>query len=206
MTTELPSLSLGKKMIRYMQHKNWRIRAINIVYLEDADPTTWQPKQGKIDEWDDARILLADDGRVIMSASATVEPGLWYTQNRLNDCGAFRTDNDVQFLDAWTLGDHKGQFALVQCRTIKGTRDGNEDGCRPGDVHDEGIFGVNQHTTGASQYAPAPSKVGRYSAGCYVGQYPKTHYNVFMPTLKGTGHEQFDTAIIPGDKFALFEA
>lgn len=195
---------LGEKLIRYMKSKNWRIRPLNIVYLEDANADTWQPVLGQIDVWDDVRIVVSDKGEVLLSCEATCEPGAWYTYHRMNSKGAFRIASDRQFLDAWTFGDHKGQLALVQCGEIQGFRDDNEDGIRPGDVLDEGIFGVNQHTTGINQFAPAPEMVGRYSAGCLVGRHPNTHFNKFIPLLRESGMCRFDTAIIPADRFTEF--
>ncbi len=81
---------LGRKMIRYMKSKGWRIRPLNIVYLEDANADTWQPTQGKLDEWDDVRIVISDIGEVLLSCEATCEPGAYYTYNRMNQKGAFR--------------------------------------------------------------------------------------------------------------------
>ena len=193
---------LGLKLIRYMKSKEWRIRPLNIVYLEDANADTWQPTQGKLDEWDDVRIVVSDKGEILLSCEATCECGAYYTYNRMNQGGAFRIDNDVQFLDAWKFGYHYKQLALVQCGKITGTRDNNEDGIRPGDPKVQGDdFCVNQHTTGDSPNAPAPDKVGLWSAGCMVGRWAKTHYNVFLPLCRQMGVDKFDTAIIPGDKF-----
>lgn len=201
----LPDVSLGKKLISYMKSKGWRVRAINIVYLEDASADTWEPSKGELDAWDDVRILIRDTGEIIMSAEATVEPGLYYTQNRLVDEGVFRIDNGKQFKDAWVLGAHKNQYpCLIQAQAITGTRDGNEDGVRTGDEHVEGVFAINQHTTGNDASAEPPSKIGRWSAGCLVGRYAITHYRLFMPTLIGSGMRTFDTAIIAGDDFRAY--
>src|SRR5690242_4853640 len=90
----------GLKLIRYMKSKDWRIRALNIVYLEDANADTWEPVQGRLDEWDDVRILVKDTGEILLSCEATCEPGAYYTYNRMNPKGAFRIANDIQFLDA----------------------------------------------------------------------------------------------------------
>ena len=200
------SQELGSKLIRYMKSKEWRIRPLNIVYLEDANADTWQPVQGRLDEWDDVRIIVSDKGVVLMSAEATCEPGAYYTYNPMNERGAFRIANDVQFLDAWEFGYHHHQEALVQCGEIIGFRDGNKDGIRPGDPKTQGnSFSVNQHTTGDSADSPAPDKVGRWSAGCLVGRYAVSHYNKFLPLVRSLGLETYDTAIIPGDKFAKFQ-
>lgn len=197
----------GKKLIKYMEAKNWRISAINILYLEDANADTWEPLPEQPDQWNDVRILVRNTGEIIMSAEATVEPGRYYTENRLDPLGAFRIKNDVQFKDAWEVGTHRNQYpALVQVADVIGYRDGNEDYMRPGDVQTEGVYGINHHTTGDDEDAAPPTLVGRWSAGCLVGRYAKTHYRVFMPTLINSGRKRFDAAVIPGDAFYKFRA
>lgn len=201
-----PSIEQGKKLIRYMKSKQWRIRAINIVYLEDANADTWEPVQGKLNEWDDVRILIRDSGEILMSAEATCEPGAPYTYNPMNPKGAFRIECDTQFLEAWRFGYHHNQAALVQCANITGFRDANKDGIRTGDLKVVGPdFAVNQHTTGDDADTAVPDKIGKWSAGCLVGRYASTHYNKFLPILRGSGHTRFDTAIVPGDKFAIWD-
>ena len=196
---------LGRKMIRYMKSKEWRIHPLNIVYLEDANADTWQPTQGKLDDWDDVRIVISDKGEILLSCEATCEPGSYYTYNPINAGGAFRIANDIQFRDAWEFGYHHNQEALVQCGTIIGFRDGNEDGTRVGDAKVEGDdFCVNQHTTGDSSDASAPDKIGRWSAGCLVGRHASTHYGKFLPLCRKMGLSKFDTVVIPSDRFAKF--
>jgi hypothetical protein len=200
------SQELGSKMIRYMKSKNWRIQRLNIVYLEDANADTWEPVKGKLDAWDDVRIVISDKGVVLMSAEATCEPGAHYTYQPMNPKGAFRISNDVQFLEAWRFGYHYKQEALVQCADITGHRDANKDGVRTGDLVVRGpSFAVNQHTCGDNEDAPPPDKVGRWSAGCLVGRWPKTHYTKFLPLVRSLNLKAYDTAIIPGDKFAQFQ-
>jgi hypothetical protein len=40
----------GKKIIEYMRSKNYRILALNIVYLEDVNADTWEPVKGELDK------------------------------------------------------------------------------------------------------------------------------------------------------------
>lgn len=195
----------GKKLIRYMRMKNWRVREVNIVYIEDADAETWKPVTGKLDVFDDVRVLVTDDGDVLLSSEATCEPGAHYTYQPMNPRGAFRIQNDVQFLEAWTFGKHHRQDALVQCAAIVGFRDANKDGVRTGDLRVVGPdFAVNQHTCGnsASDDPPPQNKIGPWSAGCLVGRYPVTHYRKFLPILHSFGYTKWDTAIVPSDLFA----
>lgn len=197
---------LGRKLIRYMKSQGWRIKNLNIVYLEDVDVNTWNPKQGRLDAWDDARIILTSEGEVLLNCEATCEPGAHYTYNPLSEYGAFRIKSNTQFLDAWEIGRHKKQHpALVQIGAVEGYRDQNKDGLRPGDKLVRGFYGINQHTCGNYATSPGPDEVGPWSAGCLVGRYPSTHYNEFMPLIKLFNCSTFDTAIIPGNKFAQFQ-
>lgn len=186
----------GKKVIRFMESKGYRILALNIVYLEDVkDPDTWEPTEGRLDVWDDARCIISNAGEILMSSQATTEPGKYYTNNPLNPQGAFRIAFG-NYQDAWRIGDHKGQLALVQCGNLKGHRDLNKDGTRTGDPIDIGNhFGVNQHTT-----SNAPETIGLWSAGCLVGRFPVTHEK-FMEICKNMGREKFDSTIIAADEF-----
>lgn len=196
----------GKLLIDYMRSLDMRVRAINIVYLEDADADTWEPIAEKPNAFNDVRILVADDGEVILSCLATTEPGRHYTHNRMNPGGAARIKLDTQFKDAWEIGYHHRQLSLVQRGDIIVHRDNNEDFKRCDDKCDTGIFGVNQHTTGNSADSSPPPKtdIELWGAGCLVGWSPKTHYQKFMPTLKGSGMTKFDTVVFDAVKFAEY--
>jgi hypothetical protein len=77
----------------------------------------------------------------------------------------------------------------------------NEDGSRKGDaIYVGDDFGLNQHTT-----SNAPDNVGRWSAGCLVGKYPDTHNDKFMPICRAMGLETFDSTLIDGSVFAMWD-
>lgn len=195
----------GKKLLAYFKAKKWRIKALNIAYLEDADADNWMPHQNpKLNVWDDVRIVFTDDGEVLLSCVATTEPGDYYTFKPMNKAGAARIAFG-QYLDAWVLGYHFKQYALVQVGNISVHRDLNKDGKRTSDKVYSGLFGVNQHTTGNSATSSPPALIGKWSAGCLVGKNPATHYNQFMPLLKHSGVKTFDTAIIDGGDFHNFK-
>jgi hypothetical protein len=191
----------GKRLIAYMRSQGYKVSDLNIVYLEDASADSWAPVNGRIDYWDDVRIVVSKDGDVLLSCEATTEPGSYYTYNPMNPKGAFRIAFG-QYLAAWELGDHKGQPALIQCGALKGYRDFNQDGIRTGDALDIGdYFGVDQHSTSHNY---TPDAIGRWSAGCLVGRYYETHIHKFLPLCKEMGVDKFDSTIIPADKFAKF--
>ncbi len=187
-----------------MRSKGYKVRALNIVYHEGMDTDLIKTNSDSLNRWNDVRSIVTDNGDVLMASLATSEPGDFYTFNRMNPKGAFRIAFG-QHLEAWQLGMHFQQKALVQCGTIKGYRDDNEDGSRAGDILYSGAdYGVNQHTTANDTRNTSPDLVGRWSAGCLVGAYPSTHYNTFLPICRAMGLARFDTTIIDGTDFAKF--
>jgi hypothetical protein len=185
----------GLKILEYMADKGYKIRALNIVYIEGIDTDLVTLNADRLDGWNDVRGVITDEGDVLMSAQGTTEPGKYYTYNRMNPQGVFRIAFG-QYSEAWKLGKHYSQPALVQCGDLKGHRDHNEDGKRTGDlIYTGDDFYVNQHTT-----SNAPEVVGRWSAGCLVGRYPSTHAK-FMQICRSMGLARFDTTVIAGDDF-----
>lgn len=194
----------GKQTIAYMQSKQYKIRALNIVYFEGLDPDLKTVNNDQANKWNDVRSIITNTGDVLMSCQATTEPGDYYTYNRMNEKGVARIAFG-QYLDAWQLGMHRTQSALVQVGSIRVYRDDNEDGFRTGDAVDTGSsFFINQHTTGDEGTNNAPEVIGRFSAGCLVGRYSATHYDKFMPIVKSMGLKTFDTSLIDGSDFVKF--
>ena len=189
----------GRKAIAYMKARGYKIRALNIVYFEGINCDLETINSDRIDGWNDVRAIVSDKGDVLLACAATTEPGWYYRNNPLNDNGAAQLAFG-QYLDCWQIGDHRGQDALVQCGDLRVFRDKNEDGSRKGDPIFVGCdFGLNQHTT-----KNAPDEVGRWSAGCLVGQYPETHNNKFMQICRAMGLDTFDTTLVDGSDFALW--
>ena len=188
---------LGLRILEYMQSKNYEIKDLNIIYIEGVNPDTFALNSDTENYWNDTRNLILEDGTVVMSAQATTEPGTYYTDNPLNPKGAARIAFG-HYKEAWAFGMHKKQKALVQVGEITVHRDLNKDGVRTGDKTYTGLFEINQHTTGDSPYASIPDLVGRWSAGCLVGKVPKTHYEIFLPTLRQFGYPVWDTTVLDG--------
>ena len=201
----IPELKpLGTKAIEYMTSLGCKIRALNIVYFEGIDTDLKTLNNDRLNEWNDVRAIISNKGDVLMCCQATMEPGGYYTYNRMNPLGVARIAFG-QYLDAWQIGLHHSQPALVQCGTIKVYRDNNEDGFRTGDTVDVGDdFSINQHTTGNEGTNNAPDVIGRWSAGCAVGRYSATHYDTFMPIVRSMGLETFDSTFLSGEEFVKF--
>ncbi|MFM2303076.1 MAG: hypothetical protein RLZZ135_482 [Cyanobacteriota bacterium] len=191
--------SRGQKAIQYMRANDYKVRALNIIYFEGLDTDLVTVNDDKIDLWNDVRAVIADTGDVLMCCASTSEPGWYYRIKPMNPNGAAQLAFG-QHLNAWQLGDHRGQDALVQCGNVKIFRDKNQDGSRKGDaifVGDD--FGLNHHTTSRE-----PERVGKWSAGCLVGRYPSTHAK-FMQICRAMGLATFDSTLIDGIEFTIWD-
>jgi hypothetical protein len=197
----LPELKLqGQKAIAYMKAMGYKIRALNIIYFEGLNTDLTTVNSDRVDCWNDVRAIISNIGDVFLCCSSTSEPGWHYRLDPMNCNGAAQLAFG-QHLDGWRIGKHFSQDALVQCGDLKVYRDKNEDGSRKGDLTYIGDdFGLNQHTT-----SNAPENVGRWSAGCLVGRYPETHYDKFMPICRAMGLETFDSTLIDGSLFAMWD-
>lgn len=202
----LPELQpQGKKAIAYMVSKGYKVRALNIVLFEGINTDLKTLNADTIDLFNDVRAIISNHGDVLMSASCTTEPGWYYRLNRMNPAGAAQVAFG-QYLDSHCLGMHFKQQALVQCGSLSVYRDDNEDGSRAGDRLYKGAeFAINLHTTGNDADADTPDRVGRWSAGCNVGQYASTHYNTFLPICRAMGLKTFDTTWVDGSDFVKFK-
>jgi hypothetical protein len=192
----------GKKAIAYMKSKQYKVRALNIVYFEGLDADDMKTvNEDRLDFWNDVRAVIRDNGDVLMSCSATTEPGRYYRLNRMNPDGAAQLAFG-QYLDAWKIGKHGTSYiqdALVQCGNLAVYRDDNEDGIRTGDkIYTGDDFYINQHTT-----SNAPETIGRWGAGCLVGKYPSTHAT-FMKICRSMELKTFDSTLVSASDFAKF--
>lgn len=193
---------LASRIIKYMQAKGYKIfentKQYNIVYLEGA-AVDGTPNDDRANQWNDRRLVLQilnGVPSIIGNWAATTEPGDYYTYNPMNAKGAAR----IAFgqYKSWVVGWHKNHEALVQTAPITVCRDLNEDFMRTGDRTDEGMFGVDQHWGGDS------SVVGRWSAGCLVGQSIKGHKEFMALIKQDTRYQEnkdyvYWTTVIPAD-------
>lgn len=187
----------GKKLIGWLEENKWRILARNLIYVEGMNPDGTLNNDAH-NYFNDLRLIVANTGEIMGCWAATTEPGRYYTDFPMNKGGAARIAFG-NYKDAWAIGKHYSQDALVQVGAITVHRDLNKDGFRIGDRLDVGLFGINQHTTSNS-----PIEVGKWSAGCQVGQSPVGHAK-FMQMCRDMGRKKFDTTIIPGDKFSAWQ-
>lgn len=202
-----PQTKLAMRICKYMTQKGyWIARApgfYNIAYLEGADKDGTLNKD-KFNEWNDRRIVFMINAlgkpEIVHNVIGTTEPGKYYTDNPMNVGGAAR----IAFgqYKAWTMGFHQGKSthpALVQVGFVRVHRDKNKDAKRTGDAIDIGTnFGVNQHM------AFNATVVGKWSAGCLVGQDKVSHLNFLKllktdPRFKLTASYKFVSVVIAGD-------
>jgi hypothetical protein len=201
--------NLSRSIEQFYSDRGWEIQKLNITYLRDCNPDTWEPNNFAPDRWNCTRVLwVPNSDKLIMSCLATTRPGIRAVDRPMNTNGTFSILHNHLHKACWELGRHvtahSNQLALVQCDTIVGTRDSNRDYMITGDDSYADSAGVNQHTTNNEPLTSAPSNIGSYSYGCLVGAYPKTHYNVFMPALKSSKIKLFNTGIIYKDAWSEF--
>lgn len=158
------------KIIQAMRAHGYRVDqgndVMNIIYVEGMN-LDGMPNGNRPNCWDDLRTLVRvrDDGQAELLGAwdATTEPGQYWTENPMNEAGAFHIDLGQQ--TAWVTGMYHSAPALVQDKPLKGTRDGKRHYARDG-VHVEGVFGVHHH----KGYDYPKDNIGKSSAGCQVGR------------------------------------
>lgn len=207
--TDSVSVLLAKRILRYMDSKNyWIARShnmYNIVYVEgmNAEGNSFQDAAN---QWNDRRmvirILQNGQPEMVHNFDATTEPGI-PVRSKPHALGIAR----IAFgqYKSWKVGLHKGtQVALVQADNVRIHRDKNADGIRTGDkIYVGKDYGINQHSTSVKTM-----KVGDWSAGCLVGREWGEHLD-FLSTVKSdvrytqNANYVFVSTVIPGDELLI---
>jgi hypothetical protein len=185
----------SKKVLDYCKQQKYPVGNFNIIYIEGMN-LNGVVNTDDANQFNDIRCIFNQQGCLDVW-QATCEPGAWYTDAPLNPQGAFRIAFGYH-ANAWQIGIHgesDPHEALIQVAPIKGYRDYNRDGMRPGDRIVEGNFAINQHWG----YDYPPNDIGRASAGCLVGR-TRTGHREFMEYCKNSGLIRFSTIVLPGDK------
>lgn len=200
---------LARRILRCMRDKGYWIarspNAYNIVYVEGMN-ADGNENPDTFDQWNDRRIVIrikpGGKPEMVINHQATTEPGKFYTVNPVNPQGAAR----IAFgqYKAWVDGLHQGvQPALVQRGDVRVHRDLDQNSKRgkndPIDIGD--WFGINQHSTSPNF---TPQLVGKYSAGCLVGQVYDEHLKFLNTVRKDFRYKLnkgyfFVTAVLAGD-------
>lgn len=204
-----PGSDLAGRIIKYMIAKGYSISqrtgTYNIVYIEGVELDGTE-NMDEFNSFNDVRMVIQIDAgipKIVGQWIATTEPGDFYTSNRMNPDGAAR----IKFgqYKAWQVGAHVTESvnqnpALIQVENVTVHRDANEDGFRTGDKLDTGRFGINQHHADDSPR----TNIGRWGAGCLVGQAAAGHKKFMDLIMKDKRYQQnqqylFETTIIAGD-------
>ncbi len=192
----------GEKVLRFMKSREFRVKALNIVYLVNASADDWSPVNNVLDDWNDVRCLIRDTGEVLGSWKATTDPGRHYLYNPMNPAGCAILALG-QHRDGWRIGLHHGHPALTQCGNLVIYRDRRKSGSRTGHTVIAGAeCGINHH--GTSGKDGNPKSIGRWSAGCCVGLFWKSHLQ-FMQFCRDSGNSRFDATLIDGVSLHNFE-
>lgn len=198
----------AERIAAYMQALGYNLEkaagTLNTVYVEGCN-LNGTLNDDLPNRWNDLRIMLEWQAGwgIKHIATATTEPGAYYTQNPLNRWGAAR----IAFgqYAAWQNGFHQGlQPALVQVKPVRFHRDLNKDGKRSkNDPIVTALVGLNQHST---RVGIPPALVGKYSAGCLVGRSYAAHEaflalsNTDVRYLDAPKDYLFEAAILDGTK------
>lgn len=191
-------------IIMAMQNNGFHISRIgfNIVYLEGVNKD-FTLNDNEPDRWNDLRLLIHYQGgkwAIHDAWPATTSPGEYYTKRPMNRLGAARIVPGQY--KAWRMGRHNGVHpALQQVGPIFVTRDFNKNFVSSDDKIYIANATINQHSTRPNM-AP-PDKVGKWSAGCLVGQNYSDHLR-FLALLRNdprydmNAGYKFITTIISG--------
>jgi len=188
----VPSKVDPNLIIKYMQNKNYQIRAglgeLNIVYVFNPN------FEATINQWSDRRIIFTiRNGKpvIIHDSPATIKGGKPSWNNPPNPKG-YPVVVPGQYF-SWSVGLHKGKPALAQTRSIPVMRTKDQGkSWQP----DQGLFGMNQHRG-------AGIVVGPWSEGCLVSQSGHEDFMRLMYTDPGyimNKNFHFPTTIIDGSK------
>jgi len=134
-------------------------------------------------------------GSAIYSYSCTTIPGITYLKKLLNQKGTAVVKADMQYIDAYIYGTHKGTPALEQAKPLTIYRDNDLDDIAEciGEPITAGIeCGINIHGTGPSVVS---SIIGAWSAGCQVLNNP-TEYKEFLSLCKRSGLKNFTYTLL----------
>lgn len=194
-------------MVLHGMHISTSFNTFNIVYFRGLN------RDGSLNNnepfiFNDRRTIFrvnkdAEDNNYISFVAnhlATCDPGEYYWENPMNDDGC--ADIKAWQYRAWSIGDHKGQEALVQTDEVTVLRGQDR---RPYTGSD---FGIDQHSVGIGQDFSFGDEVGPWSAGCMVGASRDEHDNGFMPIVKSDSRERSDpgnykhwTTVVNGSDF-----
>ena len=198
-----PPLELADRIVAAMRRLNYQVDddfgCLNIVYVEGMNSVDGTVNDNRANQFNDTRLLIQFIGgkaTIVGKWEATTEPGLYWTEHRMNPKGAAR----IKFgqYQSWMVGSYHGTPALLQVAPITVYRDDNEDFKRVGDREDTGMFGIHQH----GGYDYPHNDLGRSSAGCLVGRTVVGH-EAFMMLVKTDKryvedhNYHFWTAVIP---------
>jgi len=161
LTNEAIRKAIAKREFDYPQDGVLHVFGIRggVPWADRPPGTTYiTEKENKIDEWNDSVGVF---GTGFGLWRATVDPGLAYTEDPLNEIGCAHLNDGVWL---YQFGLHKGNEALVQADVVTVTRDQDKSGTADkGEYEETGWFGIDLHG-GSGDY------VGYWSAGCQVIQ------------------------------------
>ena len=206
----LPGFQLNggwaSRTVMYVTHYGYHLSTgageTNIVYFRGLDlDGTWNGNAA-FQFNDRSTILVVKDGVPSFMANllCTVDPGStdWYVPINPKGCA----DIKAGCYQSWSVGNHKGQNALIQVADVTVLRGES----RTEDTGDD--FYIDQHSVGPGQDYNEGDDPGSWSAGCLVRASRWEHDHIFMPQVQADPRERANpgsykhwTTVIDGDDF-----
>lgn len=149
----------------------------------DVVLTGWRLKNARPNYFDDFFTVFSPINGVFRGYPITTRPGTSWLKRLMNPKGAAIL-KPGQYIDAYQIGQHKGEVALRQVRPVSVYRDCNLDvKCDTDEKTVEtGMFGLHIHAVGSYSLL-----VNLWSAGCQVFQYRSDLINLCQTFLTKTG-------------------
>jgi len=115
-------------------------------------------------------------------------------ENNKFDDNFYIINGPGQYVDAYQLGLHKGQYeALVQRKPVTVYRDNDKDEtAEEQGKEDTGLFGINIHRANPNAIS---SLIEKWSAGCQVLNDPKD-FATLIATCKASGKKTFTYTLL----------
>lgn len=150
-------------------------------------------KNNKPDAFDD--FIYVVWGQSLYRFSCTTEPGVHWLQNLLNPKGTAVVKADMQYIDVYKLGLHKGEPALEQAGDLMGYRDADKD--HLAEAMGEAIVlpascKINIHSASKTAISVI---IGKWSAGCQVLNNSK-EWQMFISIFKKAVQQRFTYTLL----------
>jgi len=143
----------------------------------------------------DDRFYVVKNNDQLFQTTCTTNPGVYYLKNIIKGKeGTAVLKSDVQFVDCWEIGNHKGVHpALIQVKPVTVLRDWNRnDKSEEIGEEDTGLHGINIHRANPETTSTI---IDKWSAGCIVIPNP-VMMDFILDKCRESGRKYFTTTVL----------